>query len=196
MAASATQPKVVRRESRIIERPRLIKLLDDTDARTILLLAPAGYGKTTLARQWAKTLNGAVWVTLSAAHCDVAWLAAEIAEAIDGNARHDVASDPRAHHVRALIRSARRASSGAVLAGRLGSLDTQWLILDDYHEISSSPEAEELIATLERDGGARVLIASRVRPSWASGRRFVYGEILEVGRADTRNDSTPRCRRS
>jgi len=72
MAASAAQPTVVRRESRIIERPRLIKLLDETDARTILLLAPAGYGKTTLARQWAKTLNGAVWVTLTAAHTDVA----------------------------------------------------------------------------------------------------------------------------
>ena len=85
MAASAAQPTVVRRESRIIERPRLIKLLDETDARTILLLAPAGYGKTTLARQWAKTLNGAVWVTLTAAHTDVAWLAAEIAEAIDGS---------------------------------------------------------------------------------------------------------------
>src|SRR5947199_8898236 len=85
MTAGATQPKVVRTEQRIIERPRLIKLLDDTDARTILLLAPAGYGKTTLARQWAKTLNGAVWVTLTAAHTDVAWLAAEIAEAIDGN---------------------------------------------------------------------------------------------------------------
>ena len=58
MAASAAQPKVVRREPRIIERPRLIKLLDETDARTILLLAPAGYGKTTLARQWARRSTG------------------------------------------------------------------------------------------------------------------------------------------
>ena len=54
MTANASQPREVRRDPRIIERPRLIKLLDETDARTILLLAPAGYGKTTLARQWAK----------------------------------------------------------------------------------------------------------------------------------------------
>src|SRR6185312_13225170 len=83
MAASATKPKVVRRESRIIERPRLIKLLDDTDARTILLLAPAGYGKTTLARQWAKTLNGAVWVTLTAEDRDIASIAMKVARAGD-----------------------------------------------------------------------------------------------------------------
>ena len=141
MAASATQPKVVRRESRIIERPRLIKLLDDTDARTILLLAPAGYGKTTLARQWAKTLNGAVWVKLSNAHCDVAWLAAEIAEAIDGN--QGTTSRAIREHIRARANPQRASRElGAVLAGRLGNLDTQWLILDDYQEISSSPEAE------------------------------------------------------
>jgi replication-associated recombination protein RarA len=36
----------------IIKRPRLTKLLDEADARVILLVAPAGYGKTTLAREW------------------------------------------------------------------------------------------------------------------------------------------------
>ena len=58
MAANAAQPTVVRREPRIIERPRLIKLLDETDARTILLLAPAGYGKTTLARHGPRRSTG------------------------------------------------------------------------------------------------------------------------------------------
>ena len=33
----------------IIKRPRLTRLLDETEARVILLVAPAGYGKTTLA---------------------------------------------------------------------------------------------------------------------------------------------------
>ena len=72
MTAGTKQPKPVRHERRIIERPRLIKMLDECEARVILLLAPAGYGKTTLARQWAKTLNGAIWVTLTPAHRDVA----------------------------------------------------------------------------------------------------------------------------
>src|SRR5207253_2930072 len=142
---------------------RLIKLLDDTDARTILLLAPAGYGKTTLARQWAKTLNGAVWVTLSATHTDVAWLAEEIAQAVDG--KSGATTRAIRQHIRARANPQRASRElGAVLAERLGSVDAQWLILDDYHEISSSTEAETLIAMVERDGGARVLVASRVRP--------------------------------
>jgi len=70
--ASEDQSTVTSRERRIIERPRLIKLLDESEAKTILLLAPAGYGKTTLARQWAKSLNGAIWISATSAHGDVA----------------------------------------------------------------------------------------------------------------------------
>ncbi|MDF2751497.1 MAG: hypothetical protein K0T00_2673, partial [Gaiellaceae bacterium] len=44
------KPPVSRR--RIIERPRLTRLLDESPARIKMLVAPAGYGKTTLARQW------------------------------------------------------------------------------------------------------------------------------------------------
>src|SRR3954465_9876585 len=82
VTASTSKPRG-RRERRIIERPRLIKLLDESEARIILLLAPAGYGKTTLARQWAKTLNGAIWVSCTPAHRDVVSLADDIAQAID-----------------------------------------------------------------------------------------------------------------
>ena len=95
MDLSRQQPRL-RRERRIIERPRLIKLLDECEAPIILLLAPAGYGKTTLARQWAKTLNGAIWVSLTPAHRDVARLAEDIASGIDAlggqaHVRRDVA---------------------------------------------------------------------------------------------------------
>ncbi len=38
----------------IIERPRLIaRLEEEGGSRVAVLAAPAGYGKTTLARQWA-----------------------------------------------------------------------------------------------------------------------------------------------
>ena len=46
---------------KIIERPRLTRLLDESPARIKMLVAPAGYGKTTLARQWlaaAKSFHG------------------------------------------------------------------------------------------------------------------------------------------
>ena len=37
---------------RVIERPRLFALLDESPNRIRTLVAPAGYGKTTLAEQW------------------------------------------------------------------------------------------------------------------------------------------------
>src|ERR1700704_4044348 len=99
VTASKGEPKVGR-ERRIIERPRLIKLLDESEARIILLLAPAGYGKTTLARQWAKTLNRAIWVSLTPAHSDVARFAEAIAGGIDrlpGKARGFLVEDFEGH---------------------------------------------------------------------------------------------------
>src|SRR2546429_4700357 len=64
----------------IIERPRLTRLLDETSARVIMLVAPAGYGKTTLARQWLANRPHA-WYQGSPASSDVPSLAVGIADA-------------------------------------------------------------------------------------------------------------------
>ncbi|MEO5576246.1 MAG: hypothetical protein ABIR67_05045, partial [Gaiellaceae bacterium] len=69
----ATKPKI--RGRRIIERPRLTRLLDESQGRIKMLVAPAGYGKTTLARQWLEGKR-AVWYTATPASVDVAALAA------------------------------------------------------------------------------------------------------------------------
>ena len=58
----------------IIERPRLTRLLDETSAKVIMLVAPAGYGKTTLARQWLANKPHA-WYQGGASSGDVAALA-------------------------------------------------------------------------------------------------------------------------
>ena len=55
MGTSETHAGAVGAASHIIKRPRLTKMLDETEARIILLCAPAGYGKTTLAREWVAT---------------------------------------------------------------------------------------------------------------------------------------------
>src|SRR5256885_5365053 len=74
----ATAPQL--RQPKIIERPRLTRQLDECGARVILLVAPAGYGKTTLARQWLADKPHA-WCALSPASRDVAALALGIAVA-------------------------------------------------------------------------------------------------------------------
>ncbi len=66
--------------SHIIRRPRLTRLLDETSARIILLVAPAGYGKTTLAREWLSE-RPHVWYRGTLATADIAALALGIANA-------------------------------------------------------------------------------------------------------------------
>src|SRR4051812_42952768 len=156
MTASAI-PNTERRQRRIIERPRLTKLLDETDARTILLLAPAGYGKTTLARQWARSLSGAVSLTLTSAHVDVAWLAEDLAREVT-RAGVEAERIVREHiHARSNPQAAER-ELGRVIAERLDAAHAQWLILDDYHAIAPSAEAEGLIAAIAESCAARLLV--------------------------------------
>src|SRR5919201_5711974 len=64
----------------IIERPRLTRLLDATSARVIMLVAPAGYGKTTLAREWLAKRPHA-WYQANAASADVSALSLGFLEA-------------------------------------------------------------------------------------------------------------------
>ncbi|MFL5952640.1 MAG: LuxR C-terminal-related transcriptional regulator [Gaiellaceae bacterium] len=191
MAASTSKP-TVRRERRIIERPRLIKLLDESEARIILLLAPAGYGKTTLARQWAKTLNGSIWVGLTPAHRDVVTFAEDIARGIEGLGGE--ATSFISEFVRAQSNPQRAARQVAeALREPARAARVQWLILDDYHEIASAPEIGEMIAHLQADG-VRVLVASRLRPAFTTQRRILYGEVMELNQADlAMNDEESRA---
>ena len=143
MTAPHAQPKA-RRERRIIERPRLIKLLDECEARIILLLAPAGYGKTTLARQWAKTLNGAIWISCTPAHRDVVTFAEDLAAGIDGlggSCRKVLREHVSAHG------NPQRASSFdrcEHLPDQLAATAAQWIVIDDYHELADSPSRRGL----------------------------------------------------
>ena len=180
MSASASQPRARRRERRIIDRPRLIKLLDETDARTILLVAPAGYGKTILMRQWVKSLNSAACLTLTQAHRDVATLADELATAISpGEEEMRFVRE----YVRARGNPQREARAiGRVLAQLIAKQRTQWIVFDDYHELGDSPDATAVVDELLQVPATRFLVASRTRPVWATSRRIVYGDVAEVAR--------------
>jgi LuxR family transcriptional regulator, maltose regulon positive regulatory protein len=172
-----------RRERRIIERPRLIKLLDESEARIILLLAPAGYGKTTLARQWAKTLSGTIWLTLTPAHRDVVTLAEDIAvgiEALGGGATNFIREYLRAQS------NPQRAAHGVALelAKQMNEVGVKWLIVDDCHEIATTAEACFLIAALLDRLDCRMLMSARERPSWTPSRQVVYGRVTEFDRDD------------
>ena len=142
---TASQSHVSRR--RIIERPRLTTLLDESQGRIKMLVAPAGYGKTTLARQWLRD-KPATWYTTSAASTDVAALAAGLRESISG-----VIAGAGEALIERLPVTVRPDVDASLLASMLsrdltGWPSNAWLVVDDYHEIAGAPAAERFLETL------------------------------------------------
>ncbi|HEY2327203.1 MAG TPA: AAA family ATPase, partial [Gaiellaceae bacterium] len=183
MTAVAPQPKRTIPQRRIIERPRLIKRLENSNARTILLIAPAGYGKTTLARQWGSSLARAIWVSATRSHRDVVTFSEDVAKGVDalgGDAASFIEQYMRA---RPNPQRAAREIANA-LAPRIENARAQWLVIDDYHELAESPEVEEMVRILRERLTCRFLVASRVQPEWATGREVIHGEVEEIGAED------------
>ncbi len=67
----------------VLERPRLLQQLEAADSRFLALIAPAGYGKTTLMAQFAQRFSGTVvWVSLSDVSADSLALAQSLVAAL------------------------------------------------------------------------------------------------------------------
>lgn len=162
----------------IIERPRLTRLLDETSARVILLVAPAGYGKTTLARQWLRGKQHA-WYS-GRGDNDLASVGIGLVEAASE------AGVSVGQHFRQWLLAQRKfddvGQAAKFLTEDLTELPaTVWLAIDDYHELS--PDAEQLIDSLRSIEQLRLLVATRRRPAWCTARDLVYVDALEIERS-------------
>jgi LuxR family maltose regulon positive regulatory protein len=166
---------------RFIERPRLTRMLDASEARILMLVAPAGYGKTTLARQWlAKRPHG--WYRGGSGSADVAALAVGLATASQ-------AVVPGAgERMRERLRATGTPEEDVVVLAEMLSEDLQdwpddaWLAFDDYQFACRSRFSEHFVDLLLSLTKIRFLLTSRMRPSWATSRRLLYGELHEIGR--------------
>jgi LuxR family transcriptional regulator, maltose regulon positive regulatory protein len=166
---------------RIIQRPRLHALLDESTARVRALIAPAGYGKSTLAEQWvARPGCRSAWYTARHSSVDVAALALGLARATSGIV--EGCEVRLREHLRAVGTAA---SNVSVLAEILGE-DLEewpgdaWLVLDDYQELAGALEAESFVADLIALCPLQLLLTSRQRPSWVSAKSILYGDVLEI----------------
>ena len=165
-----------------IERPRLTQLLDDATAPVIMLMAPAGFGKTTLARQWlAPRRRG--WYRGSPAAADVAALAVGLARSA-GSIIPD-AGRRMGERLRATGTPEKDVEPLAeLLAEDLADWPQDaWLAFDDYQFACESPFAEEFVERVLALCPLKLFLTSRKRPAWATSRRLLYGDIYEIGRS-------------
>jgi LuxR family maltose regulon positive regulatory protein len=166
----------------IIERPRLYRLLDQANARIILLVAPAGYGKTTLARQWtSRHGKRAFWYRSDTSSTDPAALARGIANAV-ASEFHDAPRRLQEY----LLGANRPQDAPSVLADVLAESiapwpSTSWLVIDDYQAFLNAQASETLIENLAEAARLNLVITSRTSPTWISARRILYGAIHAVG---------------
>src|SRR5262249_23623746 len=130
----------------IIRRPRLTELLDLTQARAIVLTAPAGYGKTTLAREWLG-LRGrrGLWCRATTGAADIAVVARSLAQALSP------ISPTIQRSVRELLAAMHTPENDPGAIAELLSdeirrwPDKTWLVVDEYEHLSPYPASVDLI---------------------------------------------------
>ena len=165
----------------IIERPRLIARLEEGGgSRVSMFAAPAGYGKTTLARQWGDRQDcPVVWDRTNRASGDVALLAFQFDELFASL----VPELPREPGKVAAIAAANPSPSplGRALVRTFGAITQDILVIVDEWEAAVTPESDELLSMIVDGIPVRYVITTRERPDWFGPRLKVYGEGLEIG---------------
>jgi ATP/maltotriose-dependent transcriptional regulator MalT len=147
----------------------------------MLLVAPAGYGKTTLAREWLRDRKHA-WYQATQSSSDVAALALGLADA-GGSVLRDVGARLRGR-LKTVSDAAAEAES---LANDLAADFAEWpgdtrLVVDDYHLLAENTAAETFFDAFVQATAIPLLITSRARPTWVTAKKLLYGEVSEFGR--------------
>jgi LuxR family transcriptional regulator, maltose regulon positive regulatory protein len=172
-----TRPGTIRR-SLLIER-----LARENSRPVVSVVAPAGYGKTTLLSQWAERNGQAfAWVSVDEKDNDPKVLLTYVAEALD-------AVQPISARVFDALTSPASSVPGSVVP-RLGHAFASMtapvaLVLDDVHELHNRECQAALSALADHvPAGSRMALAGRSEPPLRVARLRAEGRILEIGAGD------------
>ena len=182
LVASKLHPPLVRPGT--VRHSSLIQRLEQGGSRPIVsVVAPAGYGKTTLLSQWAER-NGQsfAWVSVDEGDNDPKVLLSYVAAALD-------AVEPIDERVFDALASPVSSVPGSVVP-RLGLAFSSMtspvvLVLDDVHVLQNS-ECRAALSVLADHvpGGSRLAFAGRAPPPLRIPRLRAEGKIMEIGLND------------
>jgi LuxR family maltose regulon positive regulatory protein len=175
-AAVAVAPEIP--SASFVPRPRLVRrLIDAGDVPVALLLAPAGYGKTTLLSEWeACDPRPFAWVTLDDGDNDPLTLLSAIALALDAvrpvgwevlEPLSSLGRDPATSALRRFVRSLNGMEVPAVL------------VLDDLHVLHTK-EARAAVTTIAQacGRGLQLALASRSDDGVPVARLRAHGKAV------------------
>src|SRR5689334_24916517 len=167
-----------------VHRTSLIERLSREVSRPVVsVVAPAGYGKTTLLAQWAERSRQAVaWVSVDELDNDPKVLLTYVAEALN-------AVEPVGERVFDALASPASSVPGSVVP-RLGSAFSSMispvvLMLDDVHLLHSA-ECRAALSVLADHvpGGSQLVLAGRTEPPVRIARLRAEGRLAEIGPGD------------
>jgi LuxR family maltose regulon positive regulatory protein len=166
-------------EPALVERTALLDRMLAVDAPVVAVVAPPGYGKSTLLTQWAARRGPRVaWVACDRIRDDPAsWFMAVVAavtlvEPATGAAR-ELLSEDAGRLVEQLV-------------GLVGALTQPLAIVLDQVEALSHPEGRETIAAfaMALPPGVHLVLGSREEVPFPTGRMRVERRLLEIGPDD------------
>jgi LuxR family transcriptional regulator, maltose regulon positive regulatory protein len=155
------------------------RLLASDAVPVVCVVAPAGYGKTTLLAQWTQRTGHRVgWVSVDQRDNDPAVLLTYLAVALD----RVEPIDPRV--IRGLAGPG-ASIVGAVprLAAAMAAMTGPVALVLDHLEVLENQACLDVVAELaaQLPPGAQLLLASRVRPPLPVGLLRVQGRVVELG---------------
>ncbi len=163
-----------------VQRPRLTTRLAESNERLVLVVAPAGYGKTTLAVHWRELDDRPfAWVTLGSGMDDRRALWTAIVESV---ARAEPTFASTAERVESWLAAAKPSVMAAQVAKAFELIDDEIVVvLDDYHFVKDSASDESIASFVElMPPRVRLAIVSRQDPALALGRPRASGDLLEL----------------
>lgn len=191
----ATRLAVPPARANLVARPRLTGRLNAApEVRLILIVAPPGFGKTTLLTEWIAAdqqdrpegrSEGVAWVALDEGDNDPTRFWGYLISALDrlhpgvGAQALALLHAPQPPPVEVILNTLLNEISGLPGAGAL--------ILDDYHVISAAPIHAAVALLIERmPPRLRLVIASRSEPPLPLARLRARGHLVELRAADLR----------
>jgi len=163
----------------MVSRARILDLFDAGDAPLILVAAPAGFGKTIAATEWALLDPEASWLTVDSSDTSLQCFWGHLHAALK----------QRSSGVGDLVKEAfsgpLRTSPidlGRILADEiLDASQPVRIVLDDLHRATSPDIVAFLSGLLEVPPGAlRLLITTRVEPPLPLSRMRIRGTVREI----------------
>lgn len=176
--------EVPRQRISLVKRPRLLAAMEAAgDARLCLLIAPAGFGKTTILGQWSDQFSRSgrtlAWLTLDEADADPRQFLSYVVFALK---RAGIAMDPLLPHAEQGLVEIALDSCLLLMARALGESDRRAvLVLDDYHR-PANEALDMLIMKMIQifPESFTIVLSSRTRPAIGVTQLLAAGLATEI----------------